>query len=86
MCRNILYNDDLKELEQGSPLRVQEHLFPKVLSFDKSRITPACAGTLLADVNSEYSPEDHPCVCRNIQVKTMNSREIEGSPLRVQEH
>ena len=83
----------------GSPPRVRERPLVEQGATDEERITPACAGKTLCEMNNSEFVEDHPRVCgkdciamRLIKhvcgkdfTRRLNSNAAEGSPPRVRE-
>ena len=68
----------------GSPRRVQGKVFSEFGNAKELRITPACAGKRSSCGLLTFRHKDHPCVCREKELRGIHLHRAVGSPLRVQ--
>ena len=69
--------------KKGSPPRVRGTVGLGSAGTGGQRITPACAGNSSAAQYLHVSQQDHPRVCGEQMLKTLNSTKVGGSPPRV---
>ena len=85
MCGNYFRRARDGRRGEGSPPRVRELLFIRIVFVDDVGITPACAGITGNAYRVGARSQDHPRVCGNYSRRRRLLTRTEGSPPRVRE-